>query len=112
MRFFKWLSGGRSTEIDPSLHKLYPWKPIEDPQTVRLPAEEVREAYIYDARPFRSIKKGEAITLDLFPGRAKLTSTASGTTTTTSDFGNSCLMYEDHPVGFVSVPISELKRVG
>ena len=97
---------------NPVSGRLSPWDIPRPRETVMLTGERERDAYIYDPSPLQGISFGEQVVFDLFPGDAVMsTQYDRGAYTQISDFdtrqnGNTCIMSNGRPVGFVTVPRS------
>ncbi len=113
MGFFQRIFGGGENKVrkqDVSPHSLTPWNDVRINRTVVIDGDSPRTVYVYDSGPLSNVNAGQIIEMDAFRGDAAMRSVHTGTFSSTDDRSDTCLMYDGQAVGFVSLPLGEVRK--
>ena len=80
-----------------------PWNVPKPKHSALVKGSNERPIYVYDSTPRKGVRKGQTVSVTVFPGDAAMTSRHTGMRWSTNE-GDMLILYENSPIGFANVP--------
>lgn len=92
-----------------SVMSVTPWTGCpEYAQLVEVGGDCEKTIYVYDSEPLKGVRKGQTVTVEIYRGDMIMRSVHTGTVANSAEFDDVVVGYDGHPIGFTSLPRSEV----